>query len=104
MKQQYPNEFVINLKDDVETVAKQISSCEKIISSSLHGLIAAQAYDIPFAWVKFSDNIKGDGIKFYDFFDSVGVDLQLSTVENPKFLLGKYDKENIITIIESLPK
>ena len=102
VKKNYPNHLVINLKNDVEQVARKISSCEKIISSSLHGLIAAQSYNIPFAWVKFSDNIKGDGIKFNDFFNSVGVYADLSTVERPKFVLGKYNKEPIITIIRSL--
>lgn len=40
-------DIVINVKDDPEEVIKQISACEVICASSLHGLIVAQSYGIP---------------------------------------------------------
>lgn len=58
---------VINITDPVESFIDQINQCELIVSSSLHGLITAQAYGIPAKWVTFSNNIAGDGFKFYDY-------------------------------------
>jgi len=42
--------IIINVQDDVETVIGQITECENIISSSLHGLIAADSFYIPNVW------------------------------------------------------
>ncbi len=55
---------------DVEGVLDDILSCKKIITSSLHGLIIADAYGIPNAWLH-SDTPKGGEFKFYDYFLSV---------------------------------
>jgi hypothetical protein len=76
-KAQYANEnntTVINLIDrDHEAVTRHILSCTRIVSSSLHGVIVAQAYGIPAVWVRFSDKLSGDNVKFFDYFESVGV-------------------------------
>lgn len=99
----YPNHYVINLlnPNPIE-VAKQISSCKKIISSSLHGIIAAHAYGIPAAWVEFSNKLYGDGIKFYDYYKSVDADCIKSTVSNPVYSVGKININPILNILCTL--
>ena len=49
-----------------------LNRCEKIISSSLHGLILADMFEIPALWVKLSNNLAGDDMKFHDYFASIG--------------------------------
>jgi len=75
VKSQYVNDptvFIVNLNtNNIEAVIDEILSCEKTISSSLHGLIISDAYNIPNKWVKFNDKIMGDDTKFYDYFQSV---------------------------------
>lgn len=74
LKQQYPNDInIINLKrfDDWHEIIDKIYECEFILSSSLHGLIISDSYDIPNLWVKFSDKIGGGNFKYLDYFKSV---------------------------------
>ncbi len=64
---------IIDVSAPLEHFAAELSSCERILSSSLHGLIFAHAYGIPGAWIRLSDRVLGDGFKFFDYYSSVGV-------------------------------
>lgn len=64
---------IIDVLDEIETVVENILKCDFIISSSLHGLIIAHAYGIRAHWVKFTDNLWGDNVKFFDHFQSLGI-------------------------------
>jgi pyruvyltransferase len=64
---------VIDPLSPLETYMGQLGACERIASSSLHGLIFAHAYGIPAAWVKLSDRLAGGGFKFSDYLASAGL-------------------------------
>ncbi len=86
---------VINLlNDSVEEVVDEICSCETIISSSLHGIIVAHTYQIPAVWVKFSDKLFGDDLKFYDYFSSVNK-YDISS----NFIHQKLSKEELVSLV-----
>lgn len=101
IKKEYPNYHVIDLtNEDPFFVAKEITKCEKIISSSLHGIVCAHAYGIPAAWTKYSDRLNGDDIKFHDHYESIGIKAELSTIETPKFTIGKPNIEFLCQMFE----
>jgi pyruvyltransferase len=66
-------------------------SCERIVTSSLHGIILSDAYKIPNLWVSFSNNIIGGNFKYHDYFSSVN-----RTKINPIIFTDKMDKIELI--------
>jgi hypothetical protein len=101
----YKNEASILLIDlmtnDVEKTTNEFLKCEKIVSSSLHGIIVAHAYGIPAVWQKFSEDVFGDGIKYQDYFESV-----LITPYRPEivdFKMRVSELENLFNNKQSLP-
>lgn len=93
--------YVINPLDPVETVLKRLWACKRIVSSSLHGIIAAHAYGIPAAWIKASDRLTGDDTKFHDHARAVGLDqMPLSTIDNPEFTNATYRDQFLHTQLE----
>lgn len=52
-------------------VIDQICSCERILSSSLHGIITSDAYGVPNCWIELTGKISGGHFKYYDYASSV---------------------------------
>ena len=95
--------LLINLMtNDVEKTTDEFLKCEKIVSSSLHGIIVAHAYGIPAVWQKFSNDVFGDDIKYQDYFESVSIPPYTSDIISTKMNFN--DLENIFNNKESLPK
>ncbi|MBK5971202.1 hypothetical protein CCR91_21155 [Thiorhodovibrio winogradskyi] len=63
---------VLDIQTNPKSFLQQLAHCRCVISSSLHGLIFAEALGIPNAWVVFSDQIAGNGFKFRDWFSVCG--------------------------------
>lgn len=88
---------VIDVTWPVEAVINWICECDYIVTSSLHGLIVAQAYGIPAAWVQMSDKLGGDDLKFRDYITTNAptmpqypIDLRYSKIEELKYYWGDF--------------
>lgn len=64
---------LIDVTRPLEQVVDAIVSCGRTVSSSLHGLVVSQAYGVPSAWAAAETELHGDGVKFADHFEAVGV-------------------------------
>lgn len=61
---------VIDVAWTPQEVAREIASCDAIISSSLHGLIFSDALGVPNAHVRLGDKLKGGLYKFHDYYSA----------------------------------
>lgn len=52
-------------------VIDQICSCDRILSSSLHGIITSDAYGIPNCWIELSGKVLAGYFKYLDYASSV---------------------------------
>jgi pyruvyltransferase len=67
-----PGILVIDVEGGTWEFIRAVKSCKAILSSSLHGLICADAYGVPNAWIRLSDDLIGGGFKFRDYRLSIG--------------------------------
>ncbi len=66
---------IIDVQKDMKSVVDEIASAGVCVSTSLHGLIIAQAYGVPWVWLEIIDNnLVGDDFKFKDFFSTINDD------------------------------
>lgn len=103
-----PGFKVIDPLQPVEDFVASLTACERIISSSLHGLIVADAYGIPNALVRMSDSIGGDGVKYSDYLGSVerhdwqnpppSVDLRIVPRETLELPFGVAERERVVAL------
>ncbi len=63
---------VIDVRMAWQKTIDYITSCDVIVSSSLHGIIIAEAYGIPAVWVRISGRVIGGSFKFDDYYLSTG--------------------------------
>jgi len=95
----YPGCHKIDVRSGVENVLREASKCERIISTSLHGVILSDALGIENRWEP-SDKVLGSGFKFRDYAASLG-----ETIEPGVWRLGNQEKVGeIATRLEEVLK
>lgn len=101
------NPKIINVADDPLEVIRQIGQCKKIVSSSLHGIILADAFGIP-RRIEMSPRVlshpeqEGGLFKWKDYSASIGMRLEIGlTQEVNRNIIN--DKQNeLFDVFEEL--
>lgn len=101
----------VNVRYNWKQFVNQVLSCECIVSSSLHGLIVADAYHRKSLWCEFSDKIIGGGFKYDDYYSSINMHhiapYRIKGDETIDDLINSCDKKsinlNLLALIDSCP-
>jgi pyruvyltransferase len=67
---------VIDVTAPWREVVDAIRSCRAVVSSSLHGIIVAEAFGVPALWARSSQPLRGGDFKFHDYYCSTARDSQ----------------------------
>lgn len=93
---------IIDILAPWKEVVREVLSCELIISSSLHGIICAEAYGIPAVWAKYTDKIRGGDYKFQDYFLGTGRERQRKWVVLPPIEKLAWRQGRLLGALETL--
>lgn len=88
---------VIDVQQQPKNVFKLIDECEYIISSSMHGLIVADSFGIPNAWMA-ADELIGGRFKFDDYYSSLNM-----SAGNPFHLTGGESLTDLVAMTSAKP-
>jgi pyruvyltransferase len=84
---------IIDIQQDVEPFLRDLCRCNIVISSALHGIIAADALGLPNRWITFGTLPAGGLFKFHDYFSVAGgFQDKPDLVESPKDMLSATDR------------
>lgn len=80
------NAVVIDIQQSPQTFLEQLAECKTVISSAMHGLIAADSLGIPNVRMVLSDKITGGDYKYNDYYSAFGLkEHNVVNLENETF-------------------
>lgn len=95
---------IIDLRNpDLISTTRQIAECDFVLSSSLHGLIVADAFSVPNIRACFSDQIAGGDWKFLDYAESIGRSDIMPADLAASLDLGKLEDKIDISHFQNIP-
>ncbi|WP_373033199.1 glycosyltransferase [Sulfurovum sp.] len=102
------NITILDIQQAPEDFIKDLLACKTILSSAMHGLIAADCYGIPNLGIRLSDKVVGGDYKFNDYYSVFGLQaefLKPSDIDNitdlPSHIRRNYKVEDAqLTIVK----
>ncbi len=58
---------IIDVHQEAATAVREIAACRTIVTTSLHGLVAADSFGIPAVWTTLEPPLEGGDFKFRDY-------------------------------------
>lgn len=104
IKQAVPGIHVIDLQEEPMNVIRDIASCEILYSSSLHGLVLADAFRIPNIRIHLSDAPLGGTFKFDDYYSAYGIEAPAVEIEGVESVPSINDIIDKYKITDSMVK
>lgn len=92
----------IDIEQDWKKVVDDICSCERVISSTLHGIVLAEAYGVPATWAVYSRNIAGGPFKYQDYFLGTGRAEQFPFTQLPPIPDLPSIQDKLVSLLRSL--
>jgi Polysaccharide pyruvyl transferase. len=89
-----PRFKIIDVLRAPQAVITDITSCKLVFSSSLHGLIVADSFNIPNLHMNLSDRLVGGDFKFEDYYSAIGKEHKLVDLH---LMLDKDYQDQLIT-------
>ena len=66
-----PGSRVVNVHESARRAVREIAACRVIVTTSLHGLVTADAFGIPAVWTSLDPPLSGGDFKFRDYESAV---------------------------------
>jgi pyruvyltransferase len=106
--QRIPGVRVLDILSDWKEFLGEVAACRFVVSSSLHGLVAADAFGIPNAWIQISNQVRGGGFKFHDYYSAFAIGapkvtpIELVDAEFIERTTAVYSRPNLASIQQQL--
>ena len=105
---------ILNILDEPKKFICDLSKCEVVISSAMHGLIAADSLGIPNARAIISNNITGGDYKYNDYYSIYGTRPRVLNMDDMIKISNKdieqitldyiIKKEDVLSVVNNLLK
>lgn len=102
-----PGAVALDIFTDPLELLRQLAASELVLSSSLHGLIAADALGVPNGWIEVSRTLRGGRFKFEDYYSVFGLkpvpnELAEVTAQTLADLLKGYERPGLARVKRDL--
>lgn len=95
----FPESKFIDIRSNADSIIKEVVNSDIVITSTLHGLILCESYDVPCVYVKVGEKVMGGTFKYEDYFNSTNRDLYYLDYTNKEMNL-----KEILDYQKTIPK